>query len=167
MYGGGFLVTVMILEDAYKPKDDICNSFIGVYIPLLISLLRSKGIDCEVTQLKGFDKKYSVLGKSKQNLIYAPKIEMSNSAVSFIYCDSVSSVATSFKIASIIRNLRSDNEKEVVFVEQIKENEAYSDFSPMIIDNMKLDENFGFNLYETALKRAMSVADGIVKYFNI
>ena len=161
------MVTVMILEDVFKSNDDFCNSFKGVYLPLLIGLLRSKGIQGETVSLKGFDKKYSVFGKTKQNLIYAPKIELSNSAVSFIYCDSVSSAATSFKIASIIRNLRSEEDSQVVFIEQIKENEVFSDYSPMIIDNIKFNDSFDLNLYETAYKKAMSVTEGIIKYSRI
>lgn len=161
------MVTVMILEDVFKSNDDFCNSFSGVYVPLLTGLLRSKGIQCETVRLKGFDKKYSVLGKSKQNLIYSPKIELSNNVVSFIYCDSVSSVSPSFKIASVIRILRSENEKDVIFVERINENEMFSDFSPIIIDNIKFNENLSFNLYETAYEKAISVTEGIIRYFKV
>ena len=68
------MVTVMILEDVYKCDDSFSEKFLGVYIPLLTGLLRSRKIVCETVKLNGFDKMYSLLGKSKENIVYVPKI---------------------------------------------------------------------------------------------
>lgn len=165
------MISVMILEDAYKIDHESCNQFNGVYIPLLISLLRSKEIKCESVKIKGLERMYSVLGKSKENLLYVPKTEISKNGaeeISFIYVDSAASVSTSFKIASIIRNLRSErNNKNVVFIEQLKDEENLKNCSPIIVDNIRLSEKFNIDLYETAYISASTATDGICRFYGL
>ncbi len=160
------MVSVMIIDDAYNSDEEHCIRFSSIYIPLVISLLRSKGVNCETVKLKGLEKMYSLLGKTKENIIYVPKIEISKSHVSFIFVDSVASVSTSFKIASILRKERAEKEDgQVVFVEQLRDNDLLNACSPLLVDNIRLKQNSEDGFYNKAMACAVCVTDAVNKFF--
>ncbi len=166
------MITVMILKSLIVSADEKLSVLYNIYVPLLTALLRLNGIKCEIADLNGFDKEYKILSKTKENIIYVPKFETCKKeaeAISFIYTDATSSLSTSFRIASIVRELRSNyDENRVVFVEQIKDSDAVKGYSHVMVDNVRIPEDF--KLYGSGdfiYCHAVTLAEGICRYFGL
>ncbi len=166
-----FLVSVMILEGIYKYENSIYSEIHDIFVPLLLSKLRFKRIKCQAVDLKGLTTKYKIYGRNNENIIYVPKFECvtEKNKVSFVYVDSTSLFSPSYRVSSLIRSYRSALFKDnVIFVEQLKEDDILNDFAPIIVDNIKVPENVDFateNLYISTL--CNTVSDGICHYFGL
>ena len=138
------MMSVLILDGFSEPFDSEISCTVRAYIPLVEGLFIYNGIRCETVNLKGLERRYLILGKSNDALIYVPEFTFaspSSKDISFIYTEQTSSVSKSFKIASILRNKRSDKcDDNVIFVEQLKDGDPLKSFSPVIVDNIRLPE---------------------------
>ncbi len=166
------MVSVMIIEGVYNYDEPLLCHFHEVYVPLLVSVLRCHKIKCETVDIKGLARKYNITGKSKESLLYVPKIEFCKNdtdGVSFIYTDSTSSVSPAFKVAANIRKIRSDDDgKKIVFVEQLKDSEVLKGFSPLIMDNIRINKSLNLKLDQAVLSEMTnSVAKGIVSHYGL
>lgn len=122
------MVSVLILDGFSDAKYASC-----AYIPFLEGLLRFYGIKCKTVVPGGFERIYSAVGKTPENIIYVPSLsEDGKQGISFIYTDSTSGSSTSFRIASDLRRRRS--EKGIVFVNALEEGDPLSSYSPVIVD---------------------------------
>ncbi len=165
------MVSVLILEGVYNYKDALCQEFHDIYVPLLLSILRCKRIKCQTVDIKGLAARYNITGQSKDCIIYSPKFEKSetDACVSFIYADSTSSASPSFRISSIIRSMRSTlNPKEIFFVEQLKDNDVLKNYSPIIVDNIRITSDIDLLSDNSKLYTlGNTTADGIYRYFGL
>ncbi len=165
------MISVMILEGVYEYNDPVSLEFHDIYVPLLLSILRCKRIKCQTVDIKGLAARYKITGGNRESIIYAPKFEKQheNTSVSFIYCDSITSISPSFRVSSLIRNYRSSlSESDIVFVEQLKDNDELKNFAPIIVDNIKIPNNLDLmtdNSYLYMLGN--TTADGICRYFGL
>lgn len=166
------MVSVMIIEGVYNYNEPLLYEFHEVYVPLLASVLRCNIIKCEIVDLKGLARKYNITSRGRESLLYVPKIEFGkseNDSVSFIYTDSTSSVSPAFRVAANIRKLRSDDYgKKIVFVEQLKDSEVLKGFSPLIMDNIRINKSLNLKLDRSVLSELTnSVAKGIASYYGL
>ena len=155
-----------LVVDGITPKS-ICD----IYLPFLEGLLKFNGISCERMLLSGFEREYSIKGKTNKNLMYLPFFSASDklsSGISFIYTDSTSHDSVSFRIASRMRQDGECIEKnEIVFVNALHEHDPLKRFSPIIVENIRVASD-GSNVNEllsTIFERAVCVAKSICEYY--
>ncbi len=171
MYGGGILISVLILDGFSDSSLCLNNSLMSdlsdIYIPFLTGILRFNGVPCLTVNPLGLQYEYSLTGQTKENLIYVPAFTCAGDRkadVSFIYSDSTDLGSTSFRLASKIRKLREDKLKKVVFVNQLHENDTLKNYSPVVVDNIRFStENRTCDntkdLYKIAFTTAFSICD--------
>ena len=147
---------------------EVCN----IYIPLLEGMLRYNGIMCETVKTHGLEHEYGICGKNRDNIIYVPVFsyaDSSSSGISFIYTDSTAADSPSFRIASVLREKRSEKGNQVVFVNALHENDPFRSNSPIIVDNMRFDVNNAChmqNIYRSAIVAAESICEYYCREFR-
>ena len=161
-------MSVLIIKDFKSSNNELEINLLNIYISVLKSELEKLNIKCESVNFKGFLNEYNLLGKSKENVIYLPKIEITENKVSFLLVDNVGSLSSSFKIASIIQKTRFlKDEDRVLFINKIKDSDALKDCSPLIIDDIRLDEKSTVKQCSFLKNCAVSVASAIVKCYKL
>lgn len=145
------MVSVLILDGFSDAKHAS-----GAYIPFFEGLLWFSGVKCRTVTPDGFERIYSVFGKTADNIIYVPRLsESGKQGLSFIYTDSTSGSSASFRIASALRERRSEN--GVVFVNPLCEGDPLASYSPVIVDDICVDKTDAAGLYSLALDAACSI----------
>ena len=173
MYGGGFMISVLIITDC---SDDACyingmslKDIEDVYVPFLLGMLRYNGISCQDLKLNGFEHEYTIKGKNNDNLIYVPRFiapQGATNEIDFLYTDSTAPESISFRIASRIRKEREKrSQSQVVFVNSLHENDSFKRFSPIIVDNIKYNKNDEGNMSYSAYSDAILAAKCICEYY--
>lgn len=169
------MISVLLLdgfsEDTVFINGKTPKCICDIYLPFLEGILRFNGISCDRMLLGGFEREYSIRGKTNKNLIYLPVFSVSDklsSGISFLYTDSTAPDSVSFRIAS---RMRRDGEcvkqDEVVFVNALHENDPLKKFSPIIVDNIRVaaDGSNLDSLSENIHSRAMCTAKSICEYY--
>ena len=137
-----------------KAPTDLCD----IYIPYLVSSLRTDGIACEVMKLQGLYDYFYLCGKNRDCLIYAPTFILSDerkSNISLIYTDSTHSGSISFRIADALRKKREETFGNVVFVNGLHEQDTLRKCCPIIVDTISVNrEKSEISLGESLKKNA-------------
>ena len=58
-----YLCAICLQEGIYNYDDVLCKEFHDIYVPLLVSVLRSNRIKCETVDFKGLARKYNIKAK--------------------------------------------------------------------------------------------------------
>ena len=99
------MISVLILDGFSESFDSELSCAVRAYSSFVEGLFIYNGITCETVNPKGLERRYSILGKSNDALIYVPQFTLASpfsKNISFIYTEQTSSVSKSFKIASLI-----------------------------------------------------------------
>lgn len=161
------MFSVLIVEDVADSKNESGKDALKKYVALLKSYFNSKNVLCQSVNFNGLQNEYSLLGKTKENIIYLPQIEFSDNKVSFVLVDSVSSLSPAFKIASIIQKTRfCNNQNNVLFINKLKDSDPLRHCSPLIVDTIRLNEYPDNLQYEFLVSCASSVVYAVCKIFD-
>ncbi len=165
------MISVLILDGFSDPSlcsnNSILSEISGIYIPLLVGILRYNGILCEVVKPSRLERMYDINGRTNENLVYVPFFsccDENSTDISFIYTDSTSASGTAFRIASKLRKLREARFKKVVFVNALHDGSELRRYTPAVVDNIRFLKTAAAcdnteNIYNTALLTAESIAE--------
>ncbi len=169
------MISVLILDgfsdSSLCSNNSVMSDLSDIYIPFLVGILRYNGVSCSVVNPLGLRYQYSLTGQTDENLIYVPAFTCvgdSKANISFIYSDSTALSSASFRLASKIRKNREDRIGEVVFVNQLHENDTLKNYSPVIVDNVRFSTgNHTCDNTKDLYKLAMSTAHSICEFYGV
>lgn len=169
------MFSVYILQDFLKFKDK--KTEIGTFLKdktlifdsVLYALLNYNGIKCKVIKPLGIERDFELKAKQNTSLVYAPIITFSsNPSVSFIYTDCTESFSKSFRLAALLRNERSAlYEDRVTFINPLKCTDYLADFSPIVFDIMRIDDEKNPSKCDDPILSAVITAKAFCEFYGI